>query len=164
MIREANKKDALNLAALSIQVWLDTYAVTGIRTEISKFVLSTFSQDYFSSIIDNKNYKILVALEGGLLVGYVMANFEAIWQDSSNGYEIDKLYVQGHFQGKGIGKRLLAEMSKQCGGTFWLSTWKDNINAIAFYKRIGFKDIGSKLFEFEGEAHENRVLVVKQMC
>ncbi len=34
MIRSAKKDDCLNLAALSIQVWLHTYAPEGITAEI----------------------------------------------------------------------------------------------------------------------------------
>lgn len=162
MIRKAKKEDSLNLAVLSIQVWLHTYAASGIRNEISYFVLDTFTPAYFKNSIENKNYRVCVAIKDNHLVGYVTAHLTSFWQDESNGYEIDKLYVQEHFQGRGLGKRLLAEISTQCGGTFWLSTWKYNDKAIGFYKHLGFIDVGTRYFEFGGEAHENCVLAIKQ--
>ncbi len=158
MIRKARKEDSINIAALSIQVWLHTYATDGIRRGISEFAIGTYTEQYFKELINNPDYRILVFIEEKHLVGYVMANLKSLWQDQSNGYEIDKLYVQEHFHGKGIGRRLISEMAARYGGRFWLSTWAHNWNAINFYKHMGFIDIGHKDFELEGELHENRVL------
>jgi ribosomal protein S18 acetylase RimI-like enzyme len=157
MIRKAKKEDSLNLAALSIQVWLHTYAPDGIRRGISEFALGTFTEQYFKDLLKNPDYRILVFIKENHLIGYAMANLKSLWQDQSNGYEIDKLYVQEHFQGKGIGRCLISEMAALHGGSFWLSTWYHNWNAINFYKHMGFVDIGHRYFELEGELHENRV-------
>jgi len=53
-----------------------------------------------------------------------MANLESVWENELNGYEIEKLYVHENFQGKGIGRVLLSEMTTRYCGTFWLSTWE----------------------------------------
>jgi len=37
MIRQAEQRDCLDLAALSLQVWLHTYAMKGLRTQISQY-------------------------------------------------------------------------------------------------------------------------------
>ena len=161
MIRRANKNDSINLAALSIQVWLHSYATEGIRKEISDFVIGTFTEQYFKDLLNNPSYRILVFIKEDHLVGYIMANLESFWQDQSNGYEIDKLYVQEHFQGQGVGRHLLSEMAAQYGGTFWLSTWIHNKKAISFYKDFGFIDIGHRYFELDKELHEHRVLAFK---
>ncbi len=161
MIRNATEKDALNLAALSIQVWLHTYAGDGIRDEISKFVFATFAERYFKDRIKDTNCRILVAVEKDHLVGYIIANLKSFWQNLANGYEIDKLYVQEHFQGKGHGRRLLMEMASQHGHPFWLSTWVNNKPAIGLYQHLGYVDAGQKYFELEGELHKNRVFVYK---
>ena len=42
MIRKALQSDCLDLAALSLQVWLHTYATKGIRSQISQYALSHF--------------------------------------------------------------------------------------------------------------------------
>ncbi len=47
MIREAVEEDCINLAVLSLQVWLDTYAIEGIRIEYSKYVISNFTEACF---------------------------------------------------------------------------------------------------------------------
>jgi hypothetical protein len=35
MIREATESDCINLTALSLEVWFQTYSIDGIRTENS---------------------------------------------------------------------------------------------------------------------------------
>lgn len=161
MIREAQESDAINLAALSIQVWLHTYARQGIRRELSEFVITSFTDDYFKTIINETSHRILVYTQEDHLVGYVMVNLESLWKDASNGYEIDKLYVQEHFQRKGIGRCLLLEAKKRYGQPFWLSTWSKNENGIGFYKHFGFIDIGHTYFKLDNELHENRVLMFR---
>ena len=85
------------------------------------------------------------------------------FENKINGYEIDTLYVQEHFQGQGLGKEMLLQMAKYFGDTYWLSTWVYNLSAIAFYKYLGFEDIGKIMFHLGDELHENRVLAVKNI-
>ena len=162
MIREANKKDSINLAALSIQVWLHTYATDGLRDELSSFVINEFTEKKFLSYINHTDYRVLVATLNDNLVGYVMINLKSYWKDESNGFEIEKLYVQEHFLGMGLGRKLLSEVINRYGDSFWLSTWVENKSGIGFYKHFGFVDVGRIDFRLsEDEIAENRVLVFR---
>lgn len=158
MIRVAKKSDCQNLAALSIQVWLHTYAIEGIRKEISDYVLNTFTEQYFVDRLKRSNYKVYVCVENNNLLGCIAVNLKSFYKKEANGFEICTLYVQEHFQGQGIGKGLLNEIKNNHGNLFWLSTWVHNTDAIRFYLKYGFKDIGSIDFELGDELHENRVL------
>lgn len=163
MIREAKEKDISNLRALCIQVWLHTYAKEGIRDVISSFVLNTFTSEYFQNLLDKSKYKVFVYELNKHIVGCVIVNLKSNFKDKSNGYEISTLYVQEHFQGQGLGKKMLLEMANKFSDNFWLTTWVHNTDAINFYKYIGFEDIGKVNFELEDELHENRVLAVKNI-
>jgi diamine N-acetyltransferase len=59
MIREAKESDCVNLAALSLEVWLTTYSIDGIRTENSRYALSTFTEKHFKELLNDPQYKIL---------------------------------------------------------------------------------------------------------
>jgi hypothetical protein len=76
MIREAIESDCINLAALSLEVWLQTYSVDGIRTENSKYALFTFTEEHFKKLIIDPKYKLLVFIEGIYLRGYALINLE----------------------------------------------------------------------------------------
>ena len=163
MFVEAKHNDITNLRVLCIQVWLHTYAKDGIRDEISQFVLNTFTNKYFESMLDKTKYRLFVYKKQNHIVGCIIINLKSTFENKINGYEIDTLYVQEHFQGQGIGKKMLLEVASLFGDTFWLSTWVHNINAIEFYKYLGFEDIGQINFELGEELHENRVLAVKNL-
>ncbi len=158
MIRMAQKGDCLNLAALSVQVWLHTYAIDGISKKISKYALSTFTEDYFLSLLEKENYHILVYVREENLLGYIGIDTESIYETEKNGYEIETLYVQEHFQRQKIGQNLLIEVFNKFGKRCWLSTWIHNFKAIEFYKRFDFKEIGKIDFDLYGDSHENCVL------
>jgi len=157
MIRDATPSDCLNLAALSLEVWLQTYSVDGIRTENSEYALSCFSENRFKKILNDTRYKLLVFTQGIYLRGYILVNLESRFKGEENGFEISRLYVQGPFQGQGIGQALLSETITRYGHRFWLYTWVRN-NSILFYKKFGFKDIGQYDFKLGNDVIENRVL------
>ncbi len=58
MIRKATESDYINLTALSLEVWLQTYSIDGIRTENSKYVLSSFTEEHFKEILHDNKYKL----------------------------------------------------------------------------------------------------------
>ncbi len=157
MIRPAKKQDCINLAALSLDVWLKTYAIDGIRAESSQYALSGFTKDYFEDVLKDSKSRLLVFVDNIYLRGYALVNLESVFETPENGFEIETLYVHGPFQGKGVGKALLMEIMARYGKRFWLYTWVHN-KSIAFYNKLGFKDIGSYEFKLGDETIENRVL------
>ncbi|MCP4024088.1 MAG: GNAT family N-acetyltransferase [Desulfobacteraceae bacterium] len=159
MIREINKTDFKNLAALSIQVWLHTYATDGIRTRISDYVLDRFTPDYFKKIYHSKNQKLIVYEKDNHLLGFITIDLTPQCPaDACSGYEIVTFYVQEHFQGKGIGSKLLKSAMEKYGARLWLTTWIHNTPAIKFYEKAGFQNIGTTYFDLEGEKHKNVIL------
>ena len=107
MIRLAKKNDCKNLAALSIQVWLHTYATEGVRNEISNYVLTTFTEKYYLDLLEKPSYKIFAYVERTNLLGFIVVNLDSFFKSEANGFEICTFYVQEHFQNQGIGKSLL---------------------------------------------------------
>jgi diamine N-acetyltransferase len=157
MIRNANISDCINLAALSLEVWLRTYCVDGIRSENSKFAISTFTEESFKKVLSDSNRRILVFTEGIYLRGYVLINLESYYQSEDTGFEVEKLYVQEAFQGKGVGQKLLQEIKGRYGNSFWLYTWVRN-KSIQFYKNFGFREIDRYQFNLGHDTIDNFVM------
>jgi len=74
LIRAAEISDVNNLTVLKQQVWIATYAVEGIRTEFSTYVLSEFTSDKLLETILDKNKILLIAEIDNHLVGCVEVN------------------------------------------------------------------------------------------
>lgn len=164
-IRQAKADDALNLAALAIQVWLHTYATTGIRKVLAEYVLSEYTQAHFLERTADPAHLLLVAEADNHLVGYADLAFASPCATAPDlRTELATLYIQEHFTGRGIGGRFLeacaSEARRRCGDPgFWLSVYHLNARAIAFYRKHGFEAHGSFFFEFGGERHENFILI-----
>jgi len=162
MIRKAKQSDCLDLAALSLQVWLNTYATEGLRLKVSHYALSTFTESHFNDLLEKPQCEIYVYIINEHLVGYIELDLEATYKVKEYGYEVATLYVSSHFHGKGIGRALLEEVKIKHGLSMWLSTWVENYPAIKFYNKLGFEIIGSLNFDLEGELYENHVLAFGQ--
>lgn len=158
-IREIKQSDYNNLAALSIQVWLHTYAKDGIRNTMSTFVLSRFAPEYFAEIHESEKQRLFVATVKDHLVGFVTIDLDSsCCEQLDYGYEVVTLYIQEYFQGKGIGTALLKYVTTLFGSKQWLTTWIHNAQAIEFYQHQSFKTVGHTYFDLDGEKHKNLIL------
>ena len=147
-----------------MQVFLDTYATEGIRAEIAREVMSSYSQAAFAKAIVNTGGHIAVAEVKSNMVGFAQVTFGAPHELAPSGTQAEllRLYVQEPFTGAKVGTQLLSQAehvaSVAGANVLWLTPWVHNHRALAFYARRGYSDYGLTYFTFEGESHENRVL------
>ncbi len=149
IIRTARYEDAESIAAVGQCVWIDTYATEGVSEALSNYVISFFAPDRIRDLLASK--KVLVAEVGGHLVGYVVLNV------GTAATEIDNLYVLPRFHHRGIGRTIIAHISKE-HSHLWLSCWEQNQNAVGFYTSIGFVEDGESFFDLNGELYRNIIL------
>jgi len=161
--RQACLEDAQNLAVLATQVFLHTYATSGIRTALSGYVLTEFTPANMRRLLGDPTHLLRVAEAQGHILAFSDLNLQSSHPDVPGlTTELATLYVQEHCSGRGIGSRLLSECSEHAGkaggnSEFWLSVYFRNEPALAFYRKHGFSKRGSFPFEFGGEQHENHV-------
>lgn len=113
-IRAARSSDAACLAALAAQSWLHTYARQGIRPPIARYVHEHLTPDAFRETIERNDAMTLVTDIDGHLVGYAVLELDK----PCPGYEsatahLDKLFVQEHFVGRGLGFGLLERARRE---------------------------------------------------
>jgi ribosomal protein S18 acetylase RimI-like enzyme len=163
-IRAGEPADAARLAVLATQVWLHTYATDGIGSEIASYVLAELTPDKYTTLLHDSTAHVLAAENAESLIGFAVIKFGAPCPAGTNSTaELQTLYVQEHFMGRGIGRALLlaaeTEARKRSGSTLWLTVNARNDRAIAFYRRQGYSKIGTTYFVLGEQRHENHVLV-----
>ena len=145
-IRRGREDDALCVAVLATQVFLDTYAEGGIRPDLAREVLTGYSQEAFARRLADPATTFLLAERFGGEKGnepHLVAFAEVtvnrpppveVESPGGTAAELVRLYVQRPFQGKGLGTDLLhrAEQaaSEQGAGALWLSAWSGNRTAL----------------------------------
>jgi GNAT superfamily N-acetyltransferase len=163
-IRFGSRADAACLAALGSQTWLHTYARRGIRPGIARCVQEHLSAAAFRFQLERADAFTLLAVVDEHVVGYGIGEVgKACLAYSAALTHLDKLFVQEHFLGSGIGHALLMEVRMEArrragSSALWLTVNSRNQQARAFYARQGFIDIGVTNFDLYGEQHENRIL------
>jgi len=166
LIRKADLGDASNLAVLKQQVWIATYAVEGIRTEFSDYVLSSFTIENIRNLILDNNKFIYIAEIDNHLIGCLEIAFNKKCPvETETGPEIAVLYVLEKYTGMGIGKTLLNRAVSLCEelkfNAVWLTVYHKNERAINFYLKQNFIDAGSAYFEMGGNRYENKIMIRK---
>ncbi len=162
-IRTANRKDILNLSVLKKQVFINTYALNGIDSEFSNHITKNLSEDMILKSIEDENKLILLAEKDEFLLGCAELFLNSTCQETKNkSPELNVLYVFEHAKNKGVGYKLLTESERVAKRMdypgMWLTVYHENFNAIKFYLRQSYKDIGTFQFEMEGKFHENRIM------
>jgi ribosomal protein S18 acetylase RimI-like enzyme len=163
LIRHATSADALCLHALATQVFLDTYARSGIRPIIAREAKVELSEEVFGRLLVDSAHRLLVAEHDGHLVGFVDVGYDRTHElvAEKDSAELCRIYVQSPFIGRSIGAALLgaAEGEARDAGAraIWLTAWASNERALAFYARRGYRELGAVPFVFEDECYENRL-------
>lgn len=171
--RRATTDDATAIAALAIQVFLDTYATEGVRPDIAREALATYGPQAFAQRLAEPGRCFWLATCGTGLVGLAELSVGPPGQASTHcpavlprpggrsGAELVRLYVQPRHQGRGWGRALLQaaehEARRQGQPQLWLTAWDGNTRARAFYSVLGYADVGGTTYGFEGQTWGNRV-------
>ena len=165
MIRKAQERDASALAAISIEVWLNTYLREGVSAHFADYVLSEFTAQNFRDAIGDPSKAIWVSENGTGIDGFVTVCSSATppLADCSP-LEIATLYVRPRHQSGGKGAALLQRGLEHClgigGENVWLTVNARNGRAIGFYLRQGFNKIGTAHFRIGDQAYENDVMKI----
>ena len=162
-IRHAQPDDASRLAVLAAQVWMHTYATQGVSSVIADYVLAELTPQSFAAKLGNPEITILVAEHDAHLLGFAVVQSGTVCASATEAtVELATLYVQAHYQGQGIGCRLLhgarALAAAHAGTGLWLTVNAQNAAAIDFYRHHDFQLVGTADFVLGGVAHQNWVM------
>jgi ribosomal protein S18 acetylase RimI-like enzyme len=163
LLRDATPDDALVIGVLGTQVFLDTYATSGIRALLAREARSHFSTEAIAALLVQPQTRFVLAERAGHLIGFVQLGFGAkqALVAADPAVEVQRLYVQARFNGQGVGKSLIDAAAARAAAAgaraLWLTAWVGNVHALTWYRRQGWRELGSTDYLFEDERFENRV-------
>ncbi|MDH4985706.1 GNAT family N-acetyltransferase [Aminobacter anthyllidis] len=163
MIRPANLTDASSLAAVGLEVWLNTYIRNGVNAFFADYALKQFTAARFEEILSLTNQTILVSQNAAGIDGFIHLSLGSPAPvPACSDLEISTLYVQPRHQGGGAGGRLLEAGLQFCASTgrpdVWLAVNAENERATEFYLRKGFSETGETRFQIGDQSYPNHVL------
>jgi ribosomal protein S18 acetylase RimI-like enzyme len=147
-IVRASPRDVRGMQEVYYKTWLATYPneELGITTDdIEDQFKDTFTEEGLEKTAEHlanppEGQTVLLAKEGNEVVGVC----RAIVSDDKN--ELRTIYILPEHQGKGIGRKLWEEAKKVFDPhkDIIVSVATYNMNAINFYKKLGFIDTGKR--------------------
>ena len=123
MIRQAVPEDHPHCAAIFLAAYRQAFPMHQAGYYVP--------ERYFESIAGEEQW---VAVENGVIV----AVLSIYWPENF----IHSLYVTPGRQGRGYGRRLLDAIAARAKGVCELKSDKVNKRAIAFYKHLGWREVG----------------------
>ena len=165
-IRRASTADAVSLAQLGARLFTETYGPTHPEPELSRYLARSFAVKDVRDAIASDDVTMLVAEDperGPIAYAYLRASPEPpSGVEGTRVLEIVRFYVDGAYQGRGVGAALMEECfddARQRGAdVVWLQVWKEAPWAVGFYERMGFVVVGSAAFYFGEQIGDDHVM------
>lgn len=165
-IRRCTPTDAKMLAELAARLFTEAYGPTHPEPELSRYLARSFSVEKVRDEITDNDVTMFVAEdEAARPLGYAFLRKTRDLPDgvsSYNSFEVVRFYVEAAAQGRGIGAALMEkcfeESRRRDADTIWLQVWKQAPWAIAFYRRMGFSEVGSAAFYFGEQVGDDHIM------
>ncbi|KAI8373386.1 acyl-CoA N-acyltransferase [Choanephora cucurbitarum] len=166
-IMQPDSTYAQALSELGSKIFCDTFGDDNPPDDLQEFLNTTYTPELQT-----------IELNDPSIYTYMAFNHEnkpvAFCQLKSNGkvydfvgdddaIELARIYVDKQCAGQGVGKKLMVtcfEKARKLGKkTIWLGVWEENLKAIEFYKKHGFRKVGSHTFKIGNKLDTDEIMV-----
>ena len=151
-IREVELLDIELLRDLSIKTFVDTFSAYNTEQNMNYYIQTAFADEKLEEELREPTSTFYFIYVDSELAGYLKLNQGTSQTElkEESSLEIERIYVLGKFQGKGIGQLLFEKalaVGRQRGvGFIWLGVWEKNLRAIDFYQKNGFVPFDTHVF------------------
>ena len=167
-IRPCDANDLEALRNIAWQTYDDTFRHFNTAANMDAYLASAFNREKLQAELANPHSTFFFLILEGALTGYLKLNDDSAQTDLNDPHalEIERIYVKRDFQGLGLGKALLGkamDVARERRKRFvWLGVWEKNGNAIAFYKKMGFTQVGTHDF-YMGKERQTDLIMRKEV-
>ncbi len=182
-VRRAVLADAERLAEFAAHAFRATYGPGtphdeggGSRPEdVEAYVRGAFAPARQRTELDDGDTVTLLAEAGGAVAGYAQLRLAAAAtaaaaddpppppEAGARPVEIARFYVDRAWQGRGVAGALFeaarAVAAEHGASALWLRALQRNARALAFYRRRGFRAVGTAVFRMGDERQDDWVMV-----
>lgn len=163
-IRRATSEDTSLLADLGARAFAVTFEKDNTPEDMADYLETNFNHEKIAAELADANSTFFIAEVEQEACGYAKLKEGELPQGISNSktIELERLYTLPEYFGKGVGEALMKacfDAAKQTGfEAVWLGVWEHNQRAIAFYRKIGFHEVGDKIFQLGSDAQTDKVM------
>ncbi|MCK5836155.1 MAG: GNAT family N-acetyltransferase [Desulfobacula sp.] len=163
-IRSCLKIDFDKLQSISYETYDETFRPMNSQDTMDKYLEKSFNKNKLQAELNDTNCQFYFLYLHDDLAGYLKIN-EAQAQTDINdpkSIELERIYIKKAFKGRGLGGELMNYALQLAGDMtkdyLWLGVWEKNLNAISFYKKMGFSEAGQHSFKMGDELQNDLIM------
>lgn len=160
LVRPAGAADVPRLALIGAASFLEAFAGVIDGDALVEHCRTQHSELSYQGYLTRGGQAWLAEIAGAP-IGYALLTEPELEAASPGDRELKRIYVLSRFHGSGAGASLLeaaVDAAAQCNRLL-LGVKADNERAIAFYRKHGFGQIGTRRFDVGGALYDDVVLV-----
>ena len=152
------------LTAFAERTFRDAFEADNTAADMNAYCRAAFSVDSYRRDVVNPAIDTLIAEDvRGTLVAYAQLRPGAPEQiQGPSPRELWRFYVDRTHHGGGVAQRLMSEVIAAAAArgarTLWLGVWERNHRALAFYRKMGFVDVGAHTFLLGTDLQRDRLM------
>jgi rifampin ADP-ribosylating transferase len=163
--RLATPADAAALSDLAVRTFRDTFAAENTAEDMAMYLDKAYSVAQFERELGDATMTTLVVESDAGLAAFAQLRLGSAppGRETIAAMEIWRFYVDRPFHGQGMAAELMARVdahaAAQGAASLWLGVWERNTRGIAFYRKMGFVDIGEQEFVLGTDRQTDRVMM-----
>ena len=158
-IRPAGPDDNHIISALGHRTFADSFGADNHPRDMQKYLERSFGPMIQAAELAEPSSCFLIAESGDLPVGYarLVESPPPACVKAAHPIKLQRLYADQQWIGCGVGAALMraciAMARHRQNDGIWLGVWDKNQHALQFYRRWGFKQVGTQPFIL-GDDHQ----------
>lgn len=163
-IRRARISEAEALARLMERSFRDAFGAANSPEHLAAHVARSYGAEIQRREIADPALTVLVAETGGQLCGYAQLRDAEAPPEVTGPKPIQlwRFYLDQAWLGKGVAQALMASVKQEAraqgAGTLWLGVWEENPRGIAFYRKVGFSEVGRFVFHVGDDPQRDLIM------
>jgi len=163
-LRRCSPTDLETLRAFALETYDDTFRSMNRPEVMDAYLAEAFHPERVAAELANPASEFWFLFVGEELAGYLKVNDAPAQSDlnDSRSLEVERIYVRRAHKGRGLGRTLIQHAESLARGrgksTLWLGVWEKNLDAIAFYERLGFRQTGRHGYRMGDEVQSDLIM------
>lgn len=164
-IVRAADADAAALAEFGARTFFETFAADNSADDMRLHLASAWGPELQRAEIRDPQLDTLLARVDGVLAGFAQlrAGHAPSGVATVQPVELLRFYVDQPWQGRGLARQLMEAVERQArmrgARELWLGVWERNERAQMFYRKHGFRKVGTQIFVVGTDPQTDHVML-----
>jgi diamine N-acetyltransferase len=152
-LRATLPSDVPALQRIAIDTQVDTFGAYNTEANMKAYLDQAYNRENLRQELDEPGSHNYLAFVNDRLAGFMRLRVtdEVVHLLGTNTIELQRLYVDKNFHGKGVGAAMMNEALRLARDKkydwIWLGVWERNFKAQEFYTRWGFERFSEHVFQ-----------------